>query len=133
MDKQKLGEYRRRLMDERSRLMRSINRNRVAADEIRVEHTEDEGDLATISHDRELLYNLSQGDLAGLQSIREAVERLDRNEYGQCVNCEEDINERRLMAVPWVGLCLQCQEQMETDHASARHVTTSVDSEGPEF
>src|SRR5580704_19396174 len=85
MDKGKLDGYRRRLTDERARLMQSLDRNRAAVSEIRVEHTEDEGDLAVISHDRELLYNLNQADSKWLNSIHEAVERIDRGEFGECV------------------------------------------------
>lgn len=133
MNKGKLDGYRSRLLDERARLMRSVERNRTAAGEIRVEHTEDEADLAIISHDRELLYNLNQGDLAWLQSVRDAVERIDRNEYGKCVNCEEDIDERRLTAAPWAGLCIRCQEQMETDDSSVRNEMSSAEPESPEF
>lgn len=133
MNKAKLVGYRRRLTDERTRLMRSIDRNRVAAGEIYVEHTEDEADLAVISQDRELLYSLNQGDLAWLKSIREAVERIDRDEYGKCVNCQEDIDERRLTAVPWVELCIRCQEQVETDRSDAHRASADAESEAPEL
>jgi len=133
MNKVKLDGYRRRLTDERDRLMQSLDRNRTAVSEIRVEHTEDEGDLAVISHDRELLYNLNQADSKWLKSIQEAVERIDRDEFGECVSCEEDIDERRLTVVPWVGLCIRCQEQTETDFASARHTLASAEPEAPEF
>jgi DnaK suppressor protein len=133
MDRMKLFDYRRRLTDERVRVIRSINRNRNAADDMRVEHTEDEGDLAIISHDRALLYDLNQTDLAWLKAIREAVDRIDRDEYGECLNCQEDIDERRLTAVPWVGLCLQCQEQIETDRVSERYLAANAEPEPPEF
>jgi DnaK suppressor protein len=129
----KLFDYRRRLTEEQVRLIRSINRNRVAADDLRVEHTEDEGDLAMISHDRALLYDLNQGDLAWLKAIRKAVERIDRDQYGECLNCGEDIDERRLTAVPWVGLCLQCQEQIEIDRVSELHLAANAEAEPPEF
>jgi DnaK suppressor protein len=129
----KLFDYRRRLTDERVRVIKSINRNRDAADEIQVEHTEDEGDLAIISHDRALLYDLNQTDLAWLKAIREAVERIDRDQYGECLNCTEDIDERRLNAVPWVGLCLRCQEQIESDRVSERHLAANAEPEPPEF
>jgi len=133
MDRMKLFDYRRRLTDERVRVIRSINRNRIAADDIQVEHTEDEGDLAIISHDQALLYDLNQRDLAWLKAIRDAVDRIDRDEYGECLNCGEDIDERRLTAVPWIGLCLRCQEQIETDRLSERHLAANAEPELPEF
>jgi hypothetical protein len=43
------------LVAESEKLIRAINRNR-AAEEITTESTEDEGDLTTISHNKEVLY-----------------------------------------------------------------------------
>jgi len=57
------------LSREYENLIKSINRNRMAAEEIRQENTEDEGDLATISHNKELLYNLHESDFMRLRFI----------------------------------------------------------------
>ncbi len=97
-DKKKTQKFRQRLLEEYQKLIRSINRNRLAEEEIKLENTEDEGDLATISHNKELLYNLHESDFQRLKSIQEALKRMDRGEYGECVRCGEDINEKRLMA-----------------------------------
>ena len=42
-----------------------------------------------------------------------ALERMDRNEYGQCIRCEEDIGFRRLSVRPESTLCLGCQSARE--------------------
>ena len=78
MDAKKIKHIRQRLSTEYENLIESNNRNRRAAEEITVENTEDEGDLATISHNRDLLYNLHEGSFARLRSIEEAMEALDR-------------------------------------------------------
>jgi hypothetical protein len=52
MDAKKIEAARRRLSSEYENLIKSINRSRLAAETIKLENTEDEGDLATISHDR---------------------------------------------------------------------------------
>jgi hypothetical protein len=57
------------LATESEKLIKSINRNRAAAEEITTENTEDEGDLATISHNKELLYNLHESDFASTRLI----------------------------------------------------------------
>ena len=126
MNAKQINETRKRLAMESEKLMRSINRNRAAADEITTENTEDEGDLATISHNKELLYNLHESDFQRLKSIQEALKRMDRGEYGECVRCGEDINEKRLMAVPWATLCIQCQEEAEKESASPRPVLAGM-------
>jgi len=80
------------LSREYENLIKSINRNRMAAEEIRQENTEDEGDLATISHNKELLYNLHESDFMRLRFIQEALKALDRGQYGECLRCGEDIS-----------------------------------------
>ena len=122
MDAKKIEETRQRLSGVRRNLIKSINRKRLAAEEIKLENTEDEGDLATISHNKELLYSLHGSDFQCLRFIQEALKALDRGQYGECVRCGEDINEKRLMAVPWATLCIRCQEETEKEHTSSRLV-----------
>ena len=45
--------------------------------------------------------------------IDEALLRLEDEEYGECQNCEEKINPKRLAAIPWARYCLNCQELLE--------------------
>lgn len=49
MEEKKLQKFRQRLEEENQKMIRSISRNRQAEEEIQVENTDDEGDLATIS------------------------------------------------------------------------------------
>src|SRR5882762_9413778 len=73
---------RQRLLGEYRNLIHSVNRNRLAAEEIQLEKTEDEGDLATLHQNKELLYDLHENDFQRLKSIREALKAMDRGEYG---------------------------------------------------
>src|SRR5437016_3620286 len=127
MDAQKIEAARRRLSLEHETLMKWIHRSRLAAEEIKLENTEDEGDLATISHDRDLLYNLHEGGFTRLRFIQEALKALDRGQYGECVSCGNDINEKRLEAVPWTTMCIRCQEETETENTSSRMMPAGQD------
>ena len=118
---------RERLSSEYGNLIKIINRNRAASEEIQLENTEDEGDLATFSHNKELLYNLHESDFARLRFIGEVIKALDRGQYGECVRCGNGINEKRLLAVPWAALCIQCQEETEMADASSRSVLAGQD------
>ena len=126
MDEKKVQKFRQRLTEENQKLVRSINRNRLAEEEITLENTEDEGDLATISHNKELLYNLHESDFQRLKSIQEALKRMDRGEFGECIRCGEEINEKRLAAVPWATMCITCQEQTERELSSTRTVSAGM-------
>jgi DnaK suppressor protein len=133
MDAKKIRDTRRRLSSEYENLLKSINRSRLAAEEIKLENTEDEGDLATISHDNDVLYHLHEGAFARLRFIQEAIKALDRGQYGECVRCGKDINEKRLEAVPWATLCIRCQEDAESEHTSSRMVLAGMEAEETEL
>ena len=133
MDAKKTRDIRQRLSREYENLIKSINRNRMAAEEIKLENTEDEGDRATISHNKELLYNLHESDFMRLRFIQEALKALARGQYGECVRCGEGINEKRLEAVPWATMCIRCQEGTEAEHSSSRMVLAGLDAEESEW
>ena len=96
-------------------------------EEITTENTEDEYDLATISHNKELLYNLHETDLARLKVIQECIKTLDSGRYGECVRCGDSINEKRLLAMPWAASCIRCQEEKEMDDLSSQLVLQEPD------
>jgi DnaK suppressor protein len=129
MDAKTLKYTRRRLSSQYENLIESISRSRLAAKEIYIENTEDEGDLATINHERDLRYTLHDSDYAHLRCIEEAMK--DRGEYGKCVRCGEDINEKRREAVPWATMCIRCQEETEreAEHTSAGMVQAGLEAE----
>ena len=48
-----------------------------------------------------------------LQKIDDALRRLEEGTYGTCAECESEISEARLRAVPFADLCISCQELAE--------------------
>lgn len=44
-----------------------------------------------------------------LEQVEAALERLDRDTYGACTNCDRPIAPARLEAIPWAALCIDCQ------------------------
>jgi DnaK suppressor protein len=48
-----------------------------------------------------------------LAQVEAALQRLDNGTYGKCVQCGKDINPRRLEALPWATLCIDCQAKNE--------------------
>jgi len=50
---------------------------------------------------------LHESDLTRLRFIQEAIKKIDYGEYGKCVRCGEDINEKRLVAVPWAAMYIR--------------------------
>src|SRR5262245_43251626 len=75
--------------------------------------TEDYVDYAVNSYAREFLLSLTEMDRKHLLLVEEALNRIDRGEYGYCQQCGEDINLKRLEVQPWARHCLKCQELEE--------------------
>lgn len=44
-----------------------------------------------------------------LQLVDAALERLEKGEYGYCLQCEEEIDQKRLLAKPEAAFCTKCQ------------------------
>jgi RNA polymerase-binding protein DksA len=60
----------------------------------------------------------ASGDL--LEEIDEALERLDKGEYGRCESCGQEIPKARLEAIPYAKYCLSCKQEMERSGGARR-------------
>jgi DnaK suppressor protein len=48
-----------------------------------------------------------------LIKVEDALERFQQGTYGVCERCGADIDPARLKALPYVTLCLRCQQRLE--------------------
>jgi DnaK suppressor protein len=113
MDKKRLEAYKKKLQTKREELLRNIARTEEegrAADE---DTTVDLADKAANSYTKEFLFGMTATDRALLNLIDQALNRIKDGTYGLCANCEEEIQQKRLDAVPWAGYCIACQEKQE--------------------
>jgi DnaK suppressor protein len=74
---------------------------------------QDVADMAVESYTKEFNFGKSSGDRQILQLIHEALQRIQNKSFGTCVNCENPIGPKRLEAVPWTRLCIECQGLLE--------------------
>jgi DnaK suppressor protein len=88
-----------------------LGRSSVSKEEIAIERNAEMLDDIQRTSDREIaLASLSRNWKTAAQ-VREALARIEDGSYGVCLNCEEEINDRRLKAIPWAKLCIRCQER----------------------
>ncbi|GAB7081751.1 RNA polymerase-binding protein DksA [Megalodesulfovibrio paquesii] len=73
----------------------------------------DPADRASAESEREFLLNLRQREHTMLRKIREALQRIENGEYGECEECGEPISIARLKARPVTTLCIHCKERQE--------------------
>jgi DnaK suppressor protein len=113
MDKRKMKSYRDRLLGRREGLFRQVTEAEMTSRERDLEATQDPADMAANAYTKELLISMSANDRRLLELIDEALGRIEAGEYGECVNCGEPVQEKRLEAVPWARYCLKCQDLQE--------------------
>lgn len=57
-----------------------------------------------------------------LEEVRNALNKIDKGDYGKCELCGRDIAEERLEALPYARLCLDCQENIEPEKEIGRKI-----------
>ena len=113
MDKKKVESFKKRLLIKQEELSRSVIKTERDGREADEEATQDIVDKAANSYTKEFLFHQSDENRRVLQLITEAFERMRVGTYGQCVACEEDVQQKRLEAVPWARHCIECQEKQD--------------------
>ncbi len=68
----------------------------------------------------EVDFTLMQMKSQTLAKIDEAILRLEAGRYGLCTECESEIAEARLKALPFAALCRTCQEAEESKVTAER-------------
>lgn len=82
---------------------------------IAIEKTPDALDEVQLATERELVTRNLERESKLLRYVRAAIDRIDKGTYGTCLQCEEEISVKRLNALPWTPLCIECQERADRD------------------
>ncbi|MFN7918693.1 MAG: TraR/DksA family transcriptional regulator [Bryobacteraceae bacterium] len=106
MTKIELNKFKNILETRHAELARVL-RNR---DAIAIEKSADALDEVQHAAERELAIRNLDRESGLFRQVRSALRRIDDGSYGVCQHCEEEINPKRLAAVPWTQYCIQCQE-----------------------
>jgi len=108
--------FRQKLLEKRAELISVVQKTE---DYGRQVNSEAEGmdlaDKASSSYTKEFMFSKSDGDRQLLQEVVDALGRLDEGDFGKCMNCEEEVERKRLEAVPWSPFCLSCQAKAEAN------------------
>ena len=106
MTKSEINKYKMILETKRRELEGNV-RNREG---IAIEKTPDALDEVQHASERELAIRNLDRESNLLRNVRGALRRIDDGTFGVCMHCEEDINIKRVNAVPWTPYCISCQE-----------------------
>ena len=73
----------------------------------------DEIDTASSEVNLQFTGRLREREQGLLAKIEEALQKIERGDYGECLNCGEDIGMQRLKARPVAQLCIDCKSDQE--------------------
>lgn len=113
MDKKRLEYFKKRLQARRDELLRTIARTEQEGRSADDDPTVDLADKAANSYTKEFLFGQTDSDRVTLQLVEEALQRIQQESYGNCLICDEEMQQKRLEAVPWARHCRACQEKLE--------------------
>ena len=107
--------YRERLLQREEELLAAIARTGSEVRQNNDVEAQDPLDKATQAYDKESLLQQQDSDRNQLLQVQEALRRMDRGEFGKCIECGRPLDPKRLEAVPWTGYCLECQERRDRE------------------
>jgi DnaK suppressor protein len=98
------------LLDKHKSLVQAYNNTRGDTRNPNMDGTEDYIDYAVSSYSRDFMLSLTEMERRQLTLVEEALRRIEQREYGRCLNCNQEIPEKRLEVEPWARHCIRCQE-----------------------
>lgn len=113
MNRKQMDHFKALLVEKREQLVQEVEEVRSRAAQDTEEEDKDYIDDAVSSYTKEFLYSLSDLERKQLVLVDRALEAIAEETYGTCEECGEEIEDKRLKAVPWATHCLACQELSE--------------------
>lgn len=113
MDKKRIENYRKRLHEKQDELRRMVSKSDQDGREADEEGTQDVADKAANAYTKEFLFHQSNDNRQILVLVNEALERIKNGDFGMCVECHDEVQSKRLDAVPWARHCIECQAKQD--------------------
>ncbi|MBI4577709.1 MAG: TraR/DksA C4-type zinc finger protein [Planctomycetes bacterium] len=110
-----LKDLRKRLLDRKAELVDEINTILGQAHTSSDNRSAEVMDQASDSYDDELAMQLARNQMEQLLAIDEALKQMDEGIYGVCEGCGQFIGVKRLEAIPFAALCMDCKRRQEEE------------------
>ena len=112
MNKKKLEEFQELLQEQMDQLLHDAGRT---VSEMTDEKTNfpDPTDRASLESDRNFELRIRDRERRLIGKIREALDRIEAGDFGECEDCGDPIGEARLKARPVTTLCIECKTEQE--------------------
>lgn len=110
MKKAETKVFKQQLIDLRARLRGDVTRMADAAlkEASGTRRSMEMADAGTDNFEQEFTLGLLANDGHTLEKIEIAMQRIEENRFGICVECEKSIPKTRLKAIPYTPYCVKC-------------------------
>ncbi len=113
MSKKLLNQLMDRLKDRRHHLLNEVTLRLNEFKNSGADRLTDTADIASNLIEDEIVMSIAQGEAREIAQIDNALKKIQNGKYGICECCGKSINKQRLMAIPFVNLCVKCKEDEE--------------------
>lgn len=128
MERKDIQQLKQKLELQRQEILPFLSRLEQETRSLQDESTQDSADQCVLSLSKESLFERSSQRRTQLRLVEAALKRIADGSFGNCIGCGEEIQTRRLKALPWTQFCLQCQEELEQEVGAsvAAHASLST-------
>lgn len=112
MDSERVEFFQKLLNERLEALLREAGQNLGRLTDER-EMLSDTLDIASMESSRDFTLRLQDRERRLVHKLRQALQRIEDDEYGVCIACGDDISEKRLMARPVATHCIDCKTEAE--------------------
>ena len=108
-----MEDIKQKLQEEKEQILAELRAHTASSKDDSHKDVGDEVDSSVDEQERELSLLLRDRDRDRLESIEEAIQRMQTGDYGYCEECGDSIPKKRLMAMPLARMCVNCQQDQE--------------------
>lgn len=118
MEIDRLTRLRTHLLARRRMLLDAYERRRQAGEDASTSEPRDEADESVRLDAQDEAWRMAEAEAKELMRIDRTLMRMDDDTWGTCLECGEEIEEKRLQVLPTAARCLSCQEAREPARTS---------------
>ena len=108
--------FKRALEERKIKIEKNLSATSIEMNEMRRNELKDEGDHAAMSLETAVDNAILGQQVKELAEIELALGKIQKNLYGICEMCEENINIERLKVKNFARYCITCREVVEKEH-----------------
>src|SRR5258705_13631818 len=124
MNAERLKHFRRLLLDQLRQQTEQVRSDQAAALDYYDDGVKDSVDLSVLDLNKEIALRLGERSSQVIADVDQALLRMKEGNYGTCARCGQQIDERRLEALPTARFDAACQAQIEAANGDDEEIHT---------